>query len=276
VVSDCSHFADAWTALGQVRYDAASTHARTTALHAFQQALVLADAKSADLYNDVGYLETIDRDFDDAARDLATAGRLAPENPIVLTSRAELAVARGDSAEADRLLDAAIKIVATHGPYFRDQFYFAALRSDDRDFAQAGITGHAVDEFFLKGREAEASIASLGTLTPGDTHGASISGLVLKKSDTKLGQVADFVTIGFTYQNLEVGDHISVRFYANGVSYDPIASIPDTVVSSNSTLVGSGVEEPDSHFRLGLNNRAETTMEIYLNGVQQGEVSITV
>jgi hypothetical protein len=46
-------------------------------------------------------------------------------------------------------------------------------------------------------------------------------------------------------------------------------------VASNSTLVGSGIEQPDSHFRLGLTNKGETTMEVYLNGVSQGEVSIT-
>ncbi|HZZ98071.1 MAG TPA: hypothetical protein VFE19_13700 [Jatrophihabitantaceae bacterium] len=276
VVGDCGGFADAWTALGQVRFDASSAKARGSSQDAFQTALDVSDAKSADLYNNLGYIETVNKDYADAERNLQTAGKLAPENPVVLASRAELAAAKGDSAGADRFLDEALNIVATHGPYFRDQFFFAALRSDERDFASAGITGSTVSDFFRKGREAEASIGALGSITPGDTHGAHITGLILKMSATKLGQYAKFVTIGFTYSNLAVGDHISLRFYANGVTYDPIASIPDTVVSSNSTLVGSGVEQPDSHFRLGLSNTGQTTMEVYLNGVSQGEVSITI
>jgi tetratricopeptide (TPR) repeat protein len=276
VVGDCTSFADAWTALGQVRFDASSAKARTGTQQAFQEALDVSDAKSASLYNNIGYIETVNKDYADADRNLTVAGELAPENPVVLASRAELAAARGDSTGAHKFLDEALDIVATHGPYFRDQFFFAALRTDERDFTSAGITGRSISDFFLEGREAEASIGALGSITPGDTHGAHITGLILKTSDTELGRVAKFVTIGFTYSDLAVGDHISLRFYANGVTYDPIASIPDTVVSSNSTLVGSGVEQPDSHFRLGLSNTGETTMEVYLNGVSQGEVSINV
>ena len=115
-----------------------------------------------------------------------------------------------------------------------------------------------------------------GSITPGDTHGARITGLILRKSATKLGQIADFVTIGFTYHDLKVGDHISLRFYAKGLTYDLTASLPDAIVQSNSTLVGSGIEPPDSHFRLGLSNKGETTMEVYLNGVSQGEVTLDV
>jgi tetratricopeptide (TPR) repeat protein len=275
VVGDCAQFTDAWTALGQVRFDPSSASARTTSQQAFQRALDVADAKSADLYNNVGYIETVNKDFTDAKANLDTALDMAPENPVVLASEAELAAARGDSTGADEYLDDALKIVAQHGPYFRDEFFFAALRSDERDFAAAGLNGAEVSQFFLRGREAEASIGALGTIHPGDTHGARITGLILKKSATKLGEIADFVTIGFTYHDLRVGDHISVRFYSNGVTYDPIASIPNQVVASNSTLVGSGIEQPDSHFRLGLTNKGETTMEVYLNGVSQGEVSIT-
>src|SRR5690242_21509990 len=49
--------------------------------------------------------------------------------------------------------------------------------------------------------------------SPFDTHGAGITGLIFKKSDTELGRSANFVTIGFTYHGVKVGDVISLRFY---------------------------------------------------------------
>jgi Tfp pilus assembly protein PilF len=276
VVGDCSHFEAAWTALGEVRFRGTGADSRQSAQDAFQRALDVADAKSTELYNNLGYVQTLNKQYDAAQVNLDKAAELSPDNPIVMSSRAELAVARGDSTTADKYLDEALSSVSKHGPYFRDEFYFANLRSDEADFTEAGLTSHAIGQFFLRGREAEASIGALGAITPGDTHGARITGLILRKSATKLGSIADFVTIGFTYHGLQVGDHISVRFYANGLTYDLTASLPDAVVQSNSTLVGSGIEPPDSHFRLGLSNKGETTMEVYLNGVSQGEVSITI
>jgi Tfp pilus assembly protein PilF len=276
VVDDCAHFEAAWTALGQVRFLGATTGSLASAQNAFQRALNVADAKSSDLYNNLGYIETLTKQYEAAETNLDRAAELSPENPIVLSSRAELAVARGDTPAADKYLDEALQSVRNRGPYFRDEFYFASLRSDEADFARAGLTSPAISAFFLRGREAEASLGALGSIAPGDTHGARITGLILRKSATKLGQIADFVTIGFTYHDLKVGDHISLRFYAKGLTYDLTASLPDAIVQSNSTLVGSGIEPPDSHFRLGLSNKGETTMEVYLNGVSQGEVSITI
>ena len=55
---------------------------------------------------------------------------------------------------------------------------------------------------------------------------------------------------------------MSVRFYSGGETYDRTASIPDQIITANNTLVGSGVESPDSNFRLGLTNKGENTMEI--------------
>jgi len=46
--------------------------------------------------------------------------------------------------------------------------------------------------------------------------------------------------------------------------------------AQGSSLVGSGVENPDTDFRLGLTYQGATTMEVYLNGVSQGEVSLTI
>jgi hypothetical protein len=112
--------------------------------------------------------------------------------------------------------------------------------------------------------------------SPFDAHHARITGLVFKKSDTELGRSAKFITIGFNYSGLKAGDVLSLRFYGyNDSTYDPTASLTETV-SPGSSLVGSGVERPDTDFRLGLTYPGATTMEVYLNGVAQGEVSLTV
>ena len=65
---------------------------------------------------------------------------------------------------------------------------------------------------------------------PLDTHGAQVNDLVFRKSDTVLGRTAGFVTIGYSYHGLEVGDVISLRFYGYGDTYyDPTASLTETV-----------------------------------------------
>ena len=109
---------------------------------------------------------------------------------------------------------------------------------------------------------------------PLDTHGAVIDNLVFRKSDSVLGRTAGFVTIGFSYRGLEVGDVLSLRFYGyNDTFYDPTASLTVTV-SAGSSLVGDGTEQPDSDYRLKLSYKYETTMEVYLNGVLAGRARL--
>ena len=260
-----------------MRFDASSAKARTGTQQAFQKALDVSDAKSADLYNNIGYIETVNKDYADADRNLHDARaswrpRTRSSWPAAPNSPPRGATRPAPTSSSTRPSTSSPRTARTSATSSSSPHCAATSATSPAP----GSPVSAVSDFFLKGREAEASIGALGSITPGDTHGAHITGLILKTSDTKLGEIAKFVTIGFTYSNLAVGDHISLRFYANGVTYDPIASIPDTVVASNSTLVGSGVEQPDSHFRLGLSNTGETTMEVYLNGVSQGEVSINI
>ena len=203
VVGDCAKFDDAWTALGQVRYEQSGKKTTERAQEAFQKALDTADAKSEDLYNNLGYIELLNKDFGPAQDNLDKAAELAPENPIVLASQAELAIAQHDVAAADRYLDKAFEMVAPLGPYFRDEFFFAGLRSDRDSFAEAGIKGSDINAFFLKGRQAEATMdLSAGGAKPGSTDGGSITNLIFKKSDMKLGKYANFVTIGFAYSGI--------------------------------------------------------------------------
>ena len=69
---------------------------------------------------------------------------------------------------------------------------------------------------------------------------------------------------------------LSLRFYGySDTTFDSTASLTETV-QQGSSLVGSGVENPDTDFRLGLTYQGATTMEVYLNGVSQGEVSLTI
>jgi tetratricopeptide (TPR) repeat protein len=276
VVADCSRFEDAWLALANDRFADGSAPAMVEARDAYQRALDVADAKSAELYNDLGYAQTLAKDFSAAKQNLDKAAELAPENPVIMMSRAELAIARGDRASAEKFLDEGFKTVADLGPYFRNQFFFASLRTDRIAFATAGIKGKAIDDFFLTTRQAEAVLDAPGMTRQLDSHGASITDLVFKKSATKLGEIADFVTIGFAYHGLEPGDVISLRFYGNDrTTFDLTASLT-AVASAQNGLIGSGTEVPDRDFRLGLSNTGETTLEVYLNGVSQGEVSLTI
>lgn len=252
-VKACPRYGEAWSSLGQTRFyegvssgdPAVAKRDWPRAQQAYQRALDAADTRSGEMYNDLW---------------------------AVL---AELAVARGDDATAERLLRQAAYNVKDAGPYLRNDYFFASLRYDRDYFEQAGIAGSKVDTFFEHGREYEALLDSGHMTTPLDTHGARISKLVFRKSDSVLGRVAKAVTIGFDYSGLKVGDVLSFRFYGyRDSTYDPTASLTQTV-AANSSLLTDGVERPDTDFRLTLTYQYETTLEVYLNGVFMAQASFT-
>ncbi|HEY2298648.1 MAG TPA: hypothetical protein VGH43_13025 [Jatrophihabitans sp.] len=282
-LAQCPTYDNGWRDLGSTLFYQGVVEGGTKAKSlwikaedAYQKAVDVADAKSGELYNAVGFMQILNHHYSAATQNLTTAHELSPDSRVIIGSLAELAIAQGDETTAFAYLKKAALSLQNDGPYLRDDYFFTSLRYDRTYFATAGITGAKVDEFFLRGREVEALLDSQDTASPYDTHGAGISGLVFKKSDSELGRSANFVTIGFTYQGLKVGDVISLRFYAyNDSTYDPTASLTQTV-QTGSSLTGSGVESPDTDFRLGLTYQGETTMEVYLNGVSQGEVSLTI
>lgn len=282
-VGACPSFGEAWSALGQARFyqgvitnsPAVAKQLWPQAQQAYQRALDVADTESGELYNDLAFMQMLNHDYGDAQANLDKAHELAPHSNYVLGSLAELAVARGDAATAERLLREAASHLADAGPYLRNSYFFASLRYDHGYFKQAGITGAKVDAFFLHAREYEALLDSGSMPTPLSTHGAGISDLVFRKSDSVLGRVAKAVTIGFRYHGLRPGDVISLRFYGyQDSTYDSVASLTERV-QKGSSLLTDGVEQPDSDFRLTLSYPYETTLEVYLNGVLQGQATYT-
>ncbi len=280
---ECPEYGEAWTQLANAYfYYGVASNNRTTATRVWLQAeqadksaLGAADVKTGVLYNDLAFMEILNHQYDAAAQNMVQAHRLAPESHYVLGTLAELAIARGDVTTAMHYLDEAALPLKDAGPYFRDQYFFTSLRYDSGYFATAGITGPKVEAFFAKAREYEAMLDVKNMAHPLDTHGAVIDNLVFRKSDSVLGRTAGFVTIGFSYRGLEAGDVLSLRFYGyNDTFYDPTASLTVTV-SAGSSLVGDGTEQPDSDYRLKLSYKYATTMEVYLNGVLQGEMAYT-
>ncbi len=281
-LSDCPDYGEAWSQLANAYFyygvfsgNPIAKKAWVKAELADKAALDVADVKTGVLYNDLAFMEILNHQYDAAAQNMVQAHKLVPESHYVLGTLAELAIARGDEKTAMHYLDEAALPLKDAGPYFRDQYFFTSLRYDSGYFATAGITGPKVDAFFAKAREYEAMLDVRNMAHPLDTHGAAISNLVFRKSDSVLGRTAGFVTIGFNYRGLEVGDVLSLRFYGYGDTfYDPTASLTETV-SAGSSLVGDGTEQPDSDYRLKLSYKYKTTMEVYLNGVLQGELDYT-
>lgn len=283
VVDACPDYGTGWSQLANTYfyYGVASYNKKIAraawarAEQADQSALAVADVKTGVLYNDLAFLQILNHHYDAAAQNLAKAHELSPESHYVLGTLAELAVAQGDAKKADEYLKEAALPLKDAGPYFRDQYFFTSLRYDNGYFATAGITGPKVTAFFAKAREYEAALDVKNMAHPFDTHGAQVSNLVFRRSDSVLGRTAGFVTIGFTYHGLQVGDVLSLRFYSYGDTYyDPTASLTETV-APGSSLVGNGVVQPDTDYRLKLSYKYATTMEVYLNGVFQGEVTYT-
>jgi cytochrome c-type biogenesis protein CcmH/NrfG len=283
VVAECPDYGNAWSQLantyfyqGVASYNKKIAHTTwAQAEEADQRALDAADVKTGVLYNDLAFMQILNHDYTAATQNLAKAHELSPESHYVLGTLAELAIAQGDEKTADEYLKDAALTLKDAGPYFRDQYFFTSLRYDNGYFATAGITGQKVTDFFAKAREYEAMLDVKNMAHPLDTHGASVSNLVFRKSDSVLGRTAGFITIGYSYHGLQPGDVVSLRFYSYGDTYyDPTASLTVTSTSSNG-LVGDGTEQPDSDYRLKLSYKYETTMEVYLNGVFQGQLTYT-
>jgi hypothetical protein len=272
VTRACPTYSDAWNELATAAFDPAKPAARAEFASATYRALATSDSPSAVLQNNAGVAALLNHDLPTAERLLADARRNAPDNPIVLSSCAELAAARGDAQGARADLTAAVDQVAKHGPYYRNQVFFAALRNDVTSFPQAGWRNKIFDQLFLSGKEAEASLDSIGRSTPGSTHGAAISDIYLGPAK-KIGGVGGFLTIGFQHSGLRPGDHLAFRFYtSDDTTYQATASEPDVVVNAGSALAADGMFPPQQT-RINIGSVGRVTLEVYLNGVFQGQTS---
>lgn len=272
VTKACPTYSDAWAALAQAAFDPGKSTARAQFASASYRALATADSPSAVLQNNAGTAALLNHDVGTAQRLLAAARAAAPHNPIVLSSCAELAAARDDAGQAQSDLRAAITQVAKHGPYYRDQVFFAAMRDDANSFAQAGWHNRVFDQLFLSAKEAEASLDSVGRATPASTHGAKITNIYLGPAK-KIGGIGGFLTIGFQHWGLRPGDHLAFRFYTqNDSRYEATASEPNIVVHPATTLVGTGLFAPQQT-RIDIGSVGRVTLEVYLNGVYQGQAN---
>lgn len=272
VTKACPTYSDAWSALAQAAFDPARSTARHEVATASYRALTTADSPSAVLENDAGVAALLNHDVPTAERLLTAARAAIPHNPVVLSSCAELAAARGDAQQARADLTAAVAQVAKHGPYFRNQVFFAAMRDDATSFPQAGWHNKVFDQLFLAAKESEASFDSVGRSAPNPTHGAKITDIYLGPAK-KIGGIGGFLTIGFQHWNLQPGDVLAFRFYTGNDSvYEATASEPKIVVGAGTTLVGTGVFAPQQT-RIDIGSVGKVTLEVYLNGVYQGQTS---
>lgn len=267
VVTDCGNYSEAWADLAEATLYQFKDGSLHEALKDAEHELDTASPKSSVQYNDLGFLQTLSKQYDAAETNLDKALELDPHNEVILGSRAELAVVEGQKATAQRYFDTAMTSVAQHGPYFQ-RLYFQSLRLDELIFTAVGITSHELTDFFTAAKQTEVSLDELHRSQPTDTHGATITDLIARPASGSLGK-AGCATIGFRFAGFAEGDHISIRFYQNGVTYEPSAGVPDSLVtahprSDNDISVTTGVLRPD-YRNLPLPPGSQT-VEVYLNG----------
>lgn len=259
VVSRCSSYADAYQQLANAQSGLGTKKGFLDAETNYRKALDLRPAYAAILYNNLATAQLFDGHVAQAQDSLDRAMQLDPKNEVTLASKAEQRAFSGDTAGADRYLDKALALVATHGSYFRQQ-YFQSLRLDYQLTQDMGIHTKATDAFYLLVRNAEASLDVYGKPTPGDPHGATISSLIVRKASGKNG-AAGLATLGFSYQGFRAGDHLSVRWYEYGEFFSLTQSQVDGKISSD----GGGTLSPDTSYIVPT-PEGSWTVEVYLNG----------
>jgi tetratricopeptide (TPR) repeat protein len=269
-VASCPSYADAWNALAVAEYSLKTKAGFQFSEHAFAKALALNETKPAVMYNNLGFTQLINGRLGDAAATLASALKLDPTNEYTLASLAEERLLNNDPAAADRYLQRAMHLVAGHGPAFRLAF-FTALRTSQQAFRGLGPHNSLLVSYFTKFREAEASIDSRNSATPGDAHGAKVSNIIVRTEAGSLG-TAGYATLGFAYTGLRTGDHLSLRWYKYDDIYELADSVPDLPVDA--ALAGAGTISPDRYFVPM--PAGSQTLEIYLNGIILGSATFTM
>ena len=259
VVSSCAGYADAYQQLANAQSGLGTKQAFLDAETNYRKALDLRPAYAAILYNNLATAQLFDGHVAQARDSLDHAVELDPHNEVTLASQAEQRAFAGDTTGADRYLDKALQLVAAHGSYFRQQ-YFQSLRLDYQLTQDMGIHTKATDAFYLRVKNAEASLDVYGKATPGDAHGATISSLTVRKAGGKRGDQG-LATLGFQYQGFRAGDHLSVRWYQYGEFFSLTQSQVDTTVGSN----GDGSLDPDTAYVVPT-PPGSWTVEVYLNG----------
>jgi tetratricopeptide (TPR) repeat protein len=234
----------------------------------YQHALSLkpAQAGRGPLLNDLGFSQLVSGQVPAAGATLLDALKTDPTDEVTLASLAEQATLAHDPSRADGYLAQTLGIVQKHGPYFREQF-FQSFRSDQSTFYVAGVPSSVTDPFYLKVKEAEASLDSLGSPQPGDAHGATVTNLSARPVGTQ-----GLATMSFDYDGFQPGDHLAIRWYQDGVTYELTDSLPNTVLDSS--WQGSGSFNPDQY--VVPVTAGSQTVEVYLNGVLLSSQTFTM
>ncbi|HWG74545.1 MAG TPA: tetratricopeptide repeat protein [Acidimicrobiales bacterium] len=259
-------YESAWEQLANAEFDQSTPAGYAASERYFAKALDLkpSESKVAPLYNNLGFSQLVDGHLQAAATTLHTALSLDPTNEVTLASLAEQRVLAHDSPSADQYLAQALAIVARHGSYFRQQ-YFEAFRSDQDTFAVAGVPPSVTDAFYTRVKQAEASLDSLGSANPGDAHGATVTNIVTRPVTGAAGK-AGLATVGFDYTGFQADDHLALRWYEDGVTYELTDSQPNSVLDASAA--GNGAFAPDA-YNVPVPEGSQT-VEIYLNGVLLG------
>lgn len=271
----------AWEALGDAESNVGTRPSLARAERDYDQALELGFPEAAIVYNNVGYAQLLEGHLAASAASLDKALALDPRDEVTLASLAEERLAAHDLPGAKRWLDRALAIVSGYGPRFRNggsngaSGYFSAFRLDELNLADpGGVPQSMLAPFFTEVRDAEASLDALGSDQPGDAHGATVSGIVLRQADEPLGQ-AGSATLGFSYAGLRAGDIVSLRFYADDINYELAASNNAVQVGANQPIhPGAGTFAPGQYI-VPLPAGAQS-LEIYLNGRLLGSSSFTM
>jgi tetratricopeptide (TPR) repeat protein len=259
VVSACPSFADAYEQLADAQSGLGTKQGFLDAEANYRKALDLRPAYAAILYNNLATAQLFDGHAAAAQDSLDHAIALDPHNEVTLASQAEQRAFSGDSAGANRYLDRALALVATHGSYFRGQ-YFASLRTDYELTQSMGIHTATTDAFYRRVKNAEASLDVYGKPTPGDAHGATVSSITVRKAKGKLGDDG-CATFGYQFQGFHAGDHVSVRWYQYGTTFSLAQSEIDGTIDGS----GDGGLDPDSGYVVPT-TPGSWTVEVYLNG----------
>lgn len=234
----------------------------------YEHALSLkpAEADRGPLLNDLGFSQLVSGQVPAARATLLDALKADPTDEVTLASLAEQATLAHDPSRADVYLAQTLGIVQEHGPYFREQF-FQNFRSDQSTFYVAGVPSSVTDPFYLKVKEAEASLDSLGIPEPGDAHGATVTNLSARPVGTE-----GLATMSFDYDGFQPGDHLAIRWYQDGVTYELTDSLPNTVLDSS--WQGPGSFNSDQY--VVPVTAGSQTVEVYLNGVLLGSQTFTM
>jgi hypothetical protein len=244
-------YASAWAELGSALAGAHGDAPHLgAAVHAFQRALALG-TRDTSMLNDLAYADVRLGRLTDASRYIGVTlqGAAPAPPPYALTTAAEVALARGDTAATDRFRDAAIASVAAKDAGFRHAF-FSSWRRDEGQLAGV-VPAARLDSFFAGVKDIEASIDAYGTAGPRALHGAALTSLAVRQN-------AGTSTLNYaiTAGGIHDGDVLSIRLYRDG-TFDAYSSLPALRlgVSDGPNLMENAPADP-----------GQVHVEVYLNG----------